>query len=73
VVCFDDQNRCPSYVTPRFLEEGANQGVCAYERDKFYCRVSCPASGGVFWNAEPCPRDLVTPCPPWERTVVPNV
>lgn len=64
--------RCPAYVTPSFLEEAKGQSVCADERDKYYCNVACTTDGQVNWVSSVCPNDLVSPCPPWKRTVVPE-
>ncbi len=72
VACFDRNIRCPPHVTPLFLEEAKGQGTCSTERDKYFCTVSCSADGVVAWQGGPCAVDLVTPCPPWKRTLVPE-
>ncbi len=72
VVCFNGAVRCPAEVTPTYLEEAKGQGVCADERDKFYCNVVCTADQTVNWVASVCPNDGVSPCPPWRRTVIPQ-
>jgi hypothetical protein len=72
VACYHGNTRCPSAVTPQFLEEARGQGVCADERDKYYCNVACTPDGQVNWLSSVCPNDLVSPCPPWQRSVVPG-
>ena len=72
VTCYDGDVRCPPHVTPLFLEEGKNQGVCFEERDTYYCEVKCTPGGDVMWDGVQCPDDLTSPCPPWKRTLVPE-
>ncbi len=72
VACFQGNVRCPAVVTPSYLEEAKGQGVCANERDKYYCNVACTKDGQVNWLGAVCPNDLVSPCPPWKRTVIPE-
>jgi hypothetical protein len=72
VACYNGNVRCPAHVTPLFLEEGKNQGVCSAERDIYYCNVICTSDGQVKWEGGVCPVDLVSPCPPWKRTLVPE-
>ena len=68
VACYNGNIRCPPHVTPLFLEEGKNQGVCSAERDVYFCNVKCTEDGNVLWEGSVCPNDLVSPCPPWKRT-----
>ena len=72
VACYNGNIRCPPHVTPLFLEEGKNQGVCSAERDVYFCNVKCTEDGNVLWEGSVCPNDLVSPCPPWKRTLVPE-
>ena len=72
VACYHGNIRCPPHVTPLFLEEGKNQGVCSAERDVYYCNVKCTEDGTVLWEGGICPKDLVSPCPPWKRTLMPE-
>ena len=72
VACYHGNVRCPAHVTPKFLEEAKGQGVCENERDKYYCNAACTRDGQVNWLGAVCPNDLVTPCPPWKRTVIPE-
>ncbi len=72
VACYHGNLRCPAFVTPQLLEEAKGQGVCETERDKYYCNAVCTQDGQLNWLGAVCPNDLVSPCPPWKRTVIPE-
>jgi hypothetical protein len=70
VACFSGDVRCPASVTPQYLHDGKGQGVCGEDRLHYYCEATCTTAGDVVWTGGVCEEDQVSPCPPWDRTLV---